>query len=80
MSVAGISSSSFFDYNAESVQSTRQQIEQEFQQLGQNLESGNLSAAQSDYATLQQALPTSAQISPHAPATRGLRSKAFQRW
>jgi hypothetical protein len=30
-----------------------QQIQQEFQQLGQNLNSGNLSSAQSDFVTLQ---------------------------
>jgi len=57
MSVSGISSSSLFDYNDQSIQNNRQQIQQEFQQLGQDLESGNLSAAQSDFATLQQLMP-----------------------
>ncbi|MGB7823482.1 MAG: hypothetical protein WBL22_14910 [Candidatus Sulfotelmatobacter sp.] len=51
MSVSGISSSSL--YNTQGVQSTFQQFQQEFQQLGQDLQSGNLSAAQSDFATLQ---------------------------
>lgn len=57
MSVSGISSSSFSDYNVQSFQNTRQQIQQDFQQLGQDLQSGNLSAAQSDFATLQQLVP-----------------------
>ncbi len=49
MSVAGISSSNLFNFNAQSVQNRKQ----EFQQLGQDLQSGNLSAAQADFATLQ---------------------------
>jgi outer membrane protein assembly factor BamD (BamD/ComL family) len=53
MSVSGISSSNFSQYNS----GVGQQIRQDFQQLGTDLQSGNLSAAQSDYATLQQALP-----------------------
>ena len=57
MSVAGISSSSLFDYSGQNIQNKRQEIQQEFQQLGQDLESGNLSAAQSDFATLQQLVP-----------------------
>ncbi|MGA9509412.1 MAG: hypothetical protein WBV55_12415 [Candidatus Sulfotelmatobacter sp.] len=51
MSVSGISSSSLF--NTSGVQSIFQQFQQTFQQLGQDLQSGNLSAAQSDFATLQ---------------------------
>jgi outer membrane protein assembly factor BamD (BamD/ComL family) len=57
MSVSGISSSSFLDYEGQSVQNNRQQAQQEFQQLGQDLQAGNLSAAQSDFATLQQLVP-----------------------
>jgi outer membrane protein assembly factor BamD (BamD/ComL family) len=53
MSVAGISSSNLFDFNSQSVQNRKQQ----FQQLGQDLQSGNLSAAQSDFTTLQQSGP-----------------------
>jgi len=59
MSVSGISGSSFFQgYNTGSVQSKFQQFQQEFQQLGQDLQSGNLSQAQSDFATLQQNAPS----------------------
>ena len=61
MSVSGLSGSSFFQaYNTGSVQQNRfQQFQKEFQQLGQDLQSGNLSQAQSDFATLQQNAPSS---------------------
>jgi outer membrane protein assembly factor BamD (BamD/ComL family) len=55
MSVSGISSTSL--YNTESSQNNLQQIQQTFQQLGQDLQSGNLSAAQSDFAALQKLVP-----------------------
>jgi len=48
MSTSSISSSMF---------SQLQQFQQEFQQLGKDLTSGNLSAAQSDFATLQKDMP-----------------------
>lgn len=63
MSVSGISSSSFFDCNTQSVQNKTQQFRQEFQQLGQDLQSGNLSAAQADFATIQQSRPQSGSVS-----------------
>jgi hypothetical protein len=59
MSVSGLSSSSFFDFNTQSIQNQMRQFRREFQQLGQDLASGNLSAAQSDFATLQQLGPQS---------------------
>jgi len=57
MSVSGISSSNLFNYSTQNVESKMKQAQQEFQQLGQDLQSGNLSAAQSDFATLQQLAP-----------------------
>jgi soluble cytochrome b562 len=62
MSISPISSSSLFYYGTQNVQNGNgqngmQQIQQEFQQLGQDLQSGNLSAAQADFATLQQLVP-----------------------
>jgi len=48
MSTSSISGSMF---------SQLQQFQQEFQQLGNDLTSGNLSAAQSDFATLQKDMP-----------------------
>jgi outer membrane protein assembly factor BamD (BamD/ComL family) len=56
MSVAGLSATSLF---SSKMQSQFQEFKQEFQQLGQDLQSGNLSAAQSDFATLQQLAPQS---------------------
>jgi hypothetical protein len=57
MSVSGIASSILFSpVSPQSLQSKAQQIQQEFQQLGQDLKSGNLSAAQTDFATLQSGL------------------------
>ena len=47
MSTSGITST---------MSSELQQIQQDFKKLGQDLQSGNLSAAQSDFATLQQAM------------------------
>jgi hypothetical protein len=58
MSVAGILGSSLFNFLTQSVQSKGQQFKQEFQQLGLDLQSGNLSAAQVDLASLQ---PTGSQ-------------------
>lgn len=55
MSITGILSSNLF--NAQSAQTTAQKLKQEFLQLGQDLQSGNLSAAQSDFAALQQNAP-----------------------
>jgi len=48
MSTSSISSSMF---------SQLQQFQQEFQQLGKDLTSGNLTAAQADFATLQKDMP-----------------------
>ncbi len=61
MSIAGISSSDLF--SAQSVQKQMQEMRQEFQQLGSDLQSGNLSGAQSDFATLTQLDPNLASSS-----------------
>jgi hypothetical protein len=57
MSVSGVSSSSFSNLSTESVENTRQEMQQDFEQLGKDLQSGNLSAAQADFATLEQLMP-----------------------
>ncbi len=59
MSVTGISTTGLLNDSMESIQSKMQQMQKEFQQLGQDLQSGNLSAAQSDFATLQSLSPQS---------------------
>jgi outer membrane protein assembly factor BamD (BamD/ComL family) len=67
MSVSGISGSSL--YNPQSVQNSMQQFRKEFQQLGQDLQSGNLSSAQSDFATLQSGSQTSSRTSNSSSQT-----------
>src|ERR1700758_5068832 len=66
MSLSGISSSNLVNYENQSVQNKVQQFKQEFQQLGQDLQSGNLSAAQTDFTTLQQIGSNSTATSPTA--------------
>lgn len=58
MSVIGISSTNYFTQQ-QAVQNNQQQFLQEFQQLGKDLTAGKLSAAQTDFATLQQTGPQS---------------------
>jgi len=54
MSVSGIFSSGLSSFNPDNVRSQADQLRKEFQQLGQDLQSGNLTAAQTDFAALQQ--------------------------
>ncbi len=63
MSISNVGSSSllsqlYVSQSAQSNQSQFQQIQTDFNQLGQDLQSGNLTQAQQDFATLQQALPS----------------------
>lgn len=63
MSVLGIAGSSLFGYLGSQVaqgsNNKGQQFRQEFAQLSQDLQSGNLSAAQADFATSRQNQPQS---------------------
>jgi ribosomal protein S20 len=68
MSIIGILSSNLFSSGAaQNTQSSQnnpsvfQQIKTEFQQLGQDLQTGNLTQAQSDFATLSQNLSAASQ-------------------
>ena len=63
MSVLGIMSSSLLNLGVHSMQNRMQTARKEFQQLGQDLQSGNLAAAQTDFATLQQMQPQSSSTS-----------------
>jgi len=54
MSVSGISSSNSLSGSLQSWQAKAQKIQSEFQQLGQDLQAGNLSQAQADFSTLSQ--------------------------
>jgi len=73
MLIIGILSSNLFSAGAsqntqgsQNTPSVFQQIKTEFQQLGQDLQSGNLKQAQSDFTTLSQNLSAASQISAAA--------------
>ncbi len=62
MGVAGILSSNIFNVlnqatSHASGQCEFQQVKQDFQQLGEDLQAGNLSQAQSEFAALEEYLP-----------------------
>jgi hypothetical protein len=57
MSVTGILSSNLLSYSTQSVQDRMQQFRKDFQQLGQDLQTGNLSGAKADFAALQNDSP-----------------------
>lgn len=75
MSVSGILSSILLPNDLSKVQSRGQQFKQQFQQLGQDLQSGNLSAAQEDFAALQ---PPNAQTATSASQSTSPIAQAFQ--
>ena len=53
MSVSSILSSNLFNFNSQNVPDRMQQFRKDFLQLGQDLQTGNLTGAQSDFAALQ---------------------------
>jgi len=57
MSVTSISSDYLFNSANQGLQNGTKQTQQAFQQLGRDIESGDLSAAQSDLATLERIMP-----------------------
>src|ERR1700722_19392143 len=74
MSIAGILSSSLFSSKPQAI-NPQQQFQKEFQQLGQDLQSGKLAAAQPDFATLQPTPPSSS--STASASTSGPIAQAF---
>ena len=64
MSIAGIASNSNLFQNSvvQQTQNRFQQIQSQFQKLGQDLQSGNLTQAKSDFSTLSQELPNGGQF------------------
>ncbi len=82
MSVIGILSTLFQIPDFLAASCNAQKFKQEFQQLGQALQSGNLSNAQSTYASLQQdsakfgAALSSTSSSSSAPSSNGLNVSA----
>jgi len=78
MSISSIFSSGLFSpQNFQAGQSSLRKLRQEFQQLGQDLQSGNLSQAQADFAALQ---PGNSQQSASAATqnTAGTIASAFK--
>jgi hypothetical protein len=61
MSISGVSSDVFQASVAQGAQTKFQQIQSQFQKVGQDLQSGNLTQAQADFATLSQELPSAQQ-------------------
>jgi hypothetical protein len=76
MSISAIASSLFQPSVTQSVQNKFQQVQSEFQQLGQDLQAGNLSQAQQDFATLTQNLPAGQQQSTSGPLAQAFNSLA----
>jgi len=74
MSMLGIGSSilqAFSTHLAQNAQEKFHHVQSEFQQLGQDLQSGNLTKAQQDYATLAKNIP-SAQQTANSPLAQDL--------
>ena len=75
MSIVGILSSNLFSgasFLSQGIQGTAtkfEQIKEQFQQLGQDLQSGNLTQAQTDYATLSKEFPGTNQAATTAATT-----------
>ncbi|HEX3120194.1 MAG TPA: hypothetical protein VHP80_13955 [Candidatus Acidoferrum sp.] len=71
MSIAGIASNSGLFQNSvvQQTQNRFQQIQSQFQKLGQDLQSGNLTQAQSDFSTLSQELPNGSQFGASGTST-----------
>jgi hypothetical protein len=68
MSIFGVASTILGQLSSATTQNpNKQQFKQSLQQLGQDLQSGNLSQAQSDFSSLQQLLPSSQQTSLLSP-------------
>jgi hypothetical protein len=65
MSLAGLVSSIFLDPTSQTAQHSKPPLQQEFQQLGKDLQSGNVPGAQQDFSTLRQDLQNA---KPHLPA------------
>ena len=76
MSISGITSSNFFQsLDSTSLESNFQTFKKDFQQLGQDLQSGNLSQAQADFAAMES--PTQPVSSSSQSSSTSL-SSAFQ--
>ena len=79
MSISGVSSSDVFQASvAQGAQTKFHQIQSQFQKVGQDLQSGNLTQAQADFATLSQELPSAQQAGAATTGPTSTLAKAFQ--
>jgi hypothetical protein len=78
MSVSGISSTNSLSQNLQTWQAKAQKIQSEFQQLGQDLQAGNLSQAQSDFSALNQNISTPMQTNSSLAQAFGALGSALQ--
>ena len=62
MSIAPVFSNSFVNTTSQTTHNNLRQFQQEFQQLGSDLQSGNITAAQQDFAALGVSPATAAQV------------------
>jgi outer membrane protein assembly factor BamD (BamD/ComL family) len=78
VSVSGISLSVTPSPSLQNWQAKAQQVRTEFQQLGQDIQSGNISKAQSDFSTLSQNVPGSVQSNSPLSQTFSALGSALQ--
>jgi hypothetical protein len=67
MSVSGLSLVGSIYQALQSSRTQGQNVQSEFQQLGKDLQAGNVTQAAADYTTLSQSLPASLQASSNSP-------------
>lgn len=72
MSISGILSSSLLNFNTPGIQDRMQQFRKDFQQLGQDLQTGNLSGAQADFAAMQKDGPQSSSAQSSNPIAQAI--------
>jgi hypothetical protein len=78
MSVSGVSNTDPFQTPvAQAVHTKFQQFQTQFQKVGQDLQSGNLTQAQADFVALSQQLPSNRQASGSTTAPASTLAKAF---
>ena len=78
MSLSGVSASSSLTQNVQAWQAKAQKVQSEFQQLGQDLQAGNLTQAQSDFSVLNQNISTPVQTNSSVSQAFGALGSALQ--
>jgi hypothetical protein len=78
MSVSGISSTNALSQNVQTWQAKAQKVQCEFQRLGQYLQAGNLSQAQSDFSELNQNISAPMQTNSSVAQAFGALGSALQ--